>query len=1078
MNRDTTVVTKIVRSVKIDEFERRSFNSFTKVTFEDGAETNFGEFNVNPRGIEGLGISFNENDPVRSLRIDHPFAYILKSEGLSSKAIGSIEKELGDDDPEKIEDYLKAALIKLKNNGTLSIRNVGPKLKAKINELLSIYQSKSLFIPFSIKYELFDYVWYKLENSPNGKISSLFGRYKEWFKNTYDSILRRKGGINGAIPHDRLTDVFQAVYDEGVVTDKMYILMLLNHVENIVYKKTEAYKNGSDFDPSTAERYDIDDTSGRYVPIRLERGEYDFDTEVDLKKYFKETITEGKTDINRYCYYDYVKSALDPEHGLFLKNHYFKGAIAWELLLSGLSFDQVGYFLNNLQIFEELSPYSFGRRENSFETDDEADKNIPKYTHKEIEILINKSGYNRRFNLADGINRFISEKLNYFCGEHIYLNTVNTLKRGARTWNMKANRMYDPSRDGKMSESDLKDFYEYGYYRNEKFADFEESVLMNIDRAGFFKLVNYEGDRNEVSQRKFYELLEEYVAKNSDVFMTVPYEINDDDWDYFDRYARNGRAYPLSGTRPSLDLPLFSKIGLKSNDLMELRIYNKIIEASQAADAFKDDGNFEQWVADEESQNAFKFTDEQKEALRKAYTLPRIFVLSGYAGTGKSTITKSIVGRFKQLGYKENVGCSLAGVAANRLSILTDLPCKTVHSLLKYSGGDVFLAPSKLDYDLIVLDEASMIDSALFKELIVRIDFSRTSLVIIGDDAQLPPIGKGAPFADLVTAIKENLINIPSAVLTVVQRSAGNIVIQANNVREGRFDDIKNAMYDEANRRYATVEKVNDGAVARRIDRRYVHEDDAIDFDIYANPTYGEFQNVDVSSQDELLEKTLAIFDDFTKDENGNYVYERFAGIQIISPVKRSGGALSVNPINKLIQERVHAESTICAKIGRDGLFYIGDKVIHVKNQDMKEAVSYLSGFEDKEFETKVYNGQIGRVVDIDEVERYLTVVYPQNGQLVKYDFAQANELINLAYCLTAHKVQGNEFDTVVNMIPFYSCKITGQYLYSSYTRAKKRLYVLGQKRYLEEALEKKSKSRYTRMLKLFKERKTKELKK
>ena len=54
-----------------------------------------------------------------------------------------------------------------------------------------------------------------------------------------------------------------------------------------------------------------------------------------------------------------------------------------------------------------------------------------------------------------------------------------------------------------------------------------------------------------------------------------------------------------------------------------------------------------------------------------------------------------------------------------------------------------------LNYDLIILDEASMIDTNLFKELISRIDFAKTSLIIVGDDAQLPPIGKGSPFADI-----------------------------------------------------------------------------------------------------------------------------------------------------------------------------------------------------------------------------------------------------------------------------------------------------------------------------------------
>jgi len=173
-------------------------------------------------------------------------------------------------------------------------------------------------------------------------------------------------------------------------------------------------------------------------------------------------------------------------------------------------------------------------------------------------------------------------------------------------------------------------------------------------------------------------------------------------------------------------------------------------------------------------------------------------IISGYAGTGKTTIAKFIIETFKDL-YKDDdiIVCALAGSAANRIKVVTKVKnASTIHSLLGYKRkGDKFEfeynESKKLSYKLIIVDEASMIDSSLFYHLFRAIDFKRTKVLIIGDPGQLPPVGSGSPFEDILNL--NNIVHKNQLTKIFRQNPLSVLTLFANKIRKGEVPE----KYDE-----------------------------------------------------------------------------------------------------------------------------------------------------------------------------------------------------------------------------------------------------------------------------------------
>ena len=149
-------------------------------------------------------------------------------------------------------------------------------------------------------------------------------------------------------------------------------------------------------------------------------------------------------------------------------------------------------------------------------------------------------------------------------------------------------------------------------------------------------------------------------------------------------------------------------------------------------------------------------------------------IITGGAGTGKTTIIKEITTRLEAKSEKVLL-CAFAGKAAARLREACEHPASTIHRMLQYNG--VEFARESLAGFTVVLDEASMVDSVLMSEVMNR---KPRRLVLVGDPAQLPPVGRGQPFHDLIS-IRPDIVST----LTTCYRATEAVYQAANVIRSG-----------------------------------------------------------------------------------------------------------------------------------------------------------------------------------------------------------------------------------------------------------------------------------------------------
>jgi exodeoxyribonuclease V alpha subunit len=163
----------------------------------------------------------------------------------------------------------------------------------------------------------------------------------------------------------------------------------------------------------------------------------------------------------------------------------------------------------------------------------------------------------------------------------------------------------------------------------------------------------------------------------------------------------------------------------------------------------------------------------QLSAIEKACT-SRVSIITGGAGTGKTTIIKAITERLEKAGEKVNL-CAFAGKAAARIREACEHPASTIHRMLGFDGK--MYRTESLDGITVICDESSMLDSMLLAEVVQR---KPKRLVLVGDQSQLPPVGRGAPFWDLLTIRPELCAN-----LTTCYRATEAVFSAASIIRAG-----------------------------------------------------------------------------------------------------------------------------------------------------------------------------------------------------------------------------------------------------------------------------------------------------
>ena len=319
-----------------------------------------------------------------------------------------------------------------------------------------------------------------------------------------------------------------------------------------------------------------------------------------------------------------------------------------------------------------------------------------------------------------------------------------------------------------------------------------------------------------------------------------------------------------------------------------------------------------EWV---EEKLQIQFAAAQKVAVLNGVS-EKLLIITGGPGTGKSTITRAILEISEKL-TKKILLAAPTGRAAKRLSEITRKKAHTIHSILEmdFTLGEFRKnRENPLNCDIIIIDEASMIDTFLMYQLLKAIP-SHAKVIFIGDIDQLPSVGPGNVLKDM---IKSERVHICTLKEIFRQAKDSQIILNAHKVNQGEFPDL-----------------------------RYFPESD--------------FLYYPQESPEEIVAQILELI---TTTLPRKYHFHRFEDIQVLSPMKR--GQIGSENLNQVLQETLNSSPNALIKMGKR--FLMGDKVMQIRNNYQKEVfngdVGYITHMDLTEQLLRV--AFEGKVVDYD----------------------------------------------------------------------------------------------------------------
>ena len=400
--------------------------------------------------------------------------------------------------------------------------------------------------------------------------------------------------------------------------------------------------------------------------------------------------------------------------------------------------------------------------------------------------------------------------------------------------------------------------------------------------------------------------------------------------------------------------------------------------------------DMEAFILREERKSGMEYAPLQRKAIASALE-SGVMVLTGGPGTGKTTVVRALIEIFDSMGFDVAL-CAPTGRAANRMSEATSREAKTVHRLLEMDFSDNVYGRFKrdennlLDEEVIIVDEASMIDQVLMYSLLKAIK-PGARLIIIGDSDQLPSVGAGNVLRDIIDGGRFATIRL-NEIFRQARESL--IVMNAHAINDGKMPELS----------------VKDG-----------------DFFFLPRSTNAEIAYTVADLYKNRLPKT--------------YGEDTVNRIQVISPSRK--GEAGTENLNVLLQQMLNP-----ARFGkkeykyRQVVFREGDRVMQTKNNyDIEWERS------DGKHGNGIFNGDIGTIYEIDFSNQVMDIVF--EDKTVKYDFSTLEELEH-AYAITVHKSQGSEYPIVI--IPMYRAPemlLTRNMLYTAVTRAQKMVVLVGQ---------------------------------
>ncbi|MGA3174163.1 MAG: AAA family ATPase [Syntrophorhabdales bacterium] len=481
----------------------------------------------------------------------------------------------------------------------------------------------------------------------------------------------------------------------------------------------------------------------------------------------------------------------------------------------------------------------------------------------------------------------------------------------------------------------------------------------------------------------------------------------------------------------------------------EKRIHDFVsLKSSQLMRPVTDD--IERYIGEKEASMAILFSDEQREAIKAVNRGITLFVLCGYAGTGKSTVAKAMLDLLSvRCGPEKIACCALSGIASDRIRKLTGYRSQTIYSLV--------LSHEKLPYDVVLVDESSMVNTELLFKLITKLKESAV-FIMVGDPAQLPPIGAGNPFSDII-----DLGIAPTVKLSRIYRQRADQVIAlfANEIRQAqipegygdrgyadfRFVDVSIPNY------FALKQKLKSKELGEADLRRLREENSERIFRLICGAA-GTYK----APLAEALQK---------RDYIG-FIYN----FQIITPMKN--GLLGTENLNEALQKILNdaaADPETSVNLGRTVLAR-RDKVVHIQNANidcLRPSDYARPDREDHYYTDRIYNGMLGFIIALDRRDEVLHVYYPADRTIAVYSFDEARELLRLAYALTIHKTQGSEYRNIlIPMTLSHFIMLNNKLLYTAVTRAKEKVTIVGEDYAFKTACRKKDVAIRDTVLKMF----------
>ena len=409
-----------------------------------------------------------------------------------------------------------------------------------------------------------------------------------------------------------------------------------------------------------------------------------------------------------------------------------------------------------------------------------------------------------------------------------------------------------------------------------------------------------------------------------------------------------------------------------------------------AANAFPVPKKLDAMMKKASRDSGIAYSAQQEQAIREAVACG-LLLITGGPGTGKTTILNGILSLFSQMDLR----CVLAaptGRAAKRLTEVTGQDASTIHRLLEAgidpATGNMQFAKDEnnpLKADVVIVDEMSMVDIQLLHSLLQAIPAGKR-LILVGDPDQLPPVGPGFPFWDMLRSDM-----LPAVRLTEIFRQAQEslIVMNAHRVNSGLMPDLKNVKSD--------------------------------------------FFFISCRSEEELRQTVTGLCTTRLPGKMGIPSDQ----IQVLSPTRKGGVGTAV--LNQTLQAALNPPGpTKKERQFGDFSFREGDRVMQIRNNydiiwKKTDASAVGAG---------VFNGDIGTITAIDPHMETMTVVF--DDREVDYDFTQLNEL-EPAYAMTVHKSQGSEYRAVIlscwNGSPYL---LSRSVLYTAITRARQMLIIVG----------------------------------